>query len=473
MCAIALANRLPNDIEITLIDTADADATDVFYGNVTSQTSYDFLLSLGITEPELLLETDTAFSLGTRYENWGLQKRYWTQSFHIPLPIFEGVDFHHFVIRHHQTSARPCSLEPYIMSVQAAEHGVFAHPPEGRKIPLASVEYGYQFSPKSWTDFFKTVLTKTRVKQIKQSIKAINRENEIVLSLSLDDGTTLKADFYIDCSGQEAILATSGKRDWHGNRELRALSSFEKSETLGAVKRTLTATEYGWNSETPLRQCLSYLTICAPETQGDILDLPGEENRKIIDVKVGHLDKAWEGNCLSLGHSAAIMEPLTPAPIMLLQRDICRLLELFPVSDDMRIDSREYNRRFTDDYMHAGLFQRAFFTIEGLPDTPYWSAAQKEPVCEKLEAKISQFKSRGVFVKYDYEPFNQQDWAILHFGLGHIPKRYDPLADRIEKDKIEKTLTQMRLAITQMAEKMPPLHVYMLGLLKYLKEKHG
>ena len=62
---------------------------------------------------------------------------------------------------------------------------------------------------------------------------------------------------------------------------------------------------------------------------------------------------------------------------------------------------------------------------------------------------------------------------MLHLGLGRQPERYDPLADHIPDDQLKNRLTQMRGAIEMMAKKMPPHHVYMTGLLKYLKEKHG
>ena len=44
---------------------------------------------------------------------------------------------------------------------------------------------------------------------------------------------------------------------------------------------------------------------------------------------------------------------------MLLQKDIERMLELIPISHDMKIEGKEYNRRFTEDYIHASTFENA------------------------------------------------------------------------------------------------------------------
>lgn len=473
MTATALAHILPKDIELILLDVPGSSNTDMLYGTVTSPLSYNFHLKMGITEPELLLETDTAFSLGTRYVNWGAQGRSWVQSFHIPLPIFEGVDFHHFITRRHKLNSEPCSLEPYIMSIEAAYKGVFAHPPEQRNTPLASVEYGYQFSPDNWADFYAKSIDQKRVTRLSGEIGKVHHEGDIVRSLSLKDGRKIDADLYIDCSGQKSEILSCFGIERNTRHSLRAMVTHQPLEKLGAVCRTLTAMDFGWSSETPLQTGTRHLTVYHPESESAALQSHGTPDCDPDAVQLGQRGFAWRGNCVALGHAAAVLEPLSPAPIMLLQRDIERLLELIPVSEDMTVERREYNRRFTDDYNHATLFQRALFEITGQPDTAYWQAARAQPVCDKLLAKLTQFKSRGTFVQYDYELFNQQDWAMLHLGMGRIPARYDPLADRISEAQIDATLSRMHAAITQMSKKMPPHDVYMTGLLRYLKEKHG
>jgi len=63
-------------------------------------------------------------------------------------------------------------IEPYIMPAAAAYKGVFAHPPEGRKIPLASAEYGYQFSPASLVTLMRAKLKTLGVTHIISGITA-------------------------------------------------------------------------------------------------------------------------------------------------------------------------------------------------------------------------------------------------------------------------------------------------------------
>ncbi len=473
MCAVGLSHVLPSNINITFIETPNADNKDMLYGTVAAPETYAFLLSLGISEPELLFKTGTNFSLGTQYRNWGAKARTWVQSFHLPLPIFDGVDFHHYAVRYHRQTGRPVRLEPYIMSVQAACRGVFAHPPSERKIPLADVEYGYNYAPEEWAGLFAPHASCNRLHNIQSGIETVKFSGDRISSIKLTNGRSIEADLYIDCTGDAAKLSSKTARVWLGRRQLQVSAGMTQSPENGRVCRVVTGSEHGWTSETPLRTGVHYLDVCERGAKAASRQNHSSIGNRSVDVTIGRAEAPWRGNCLALGLSAAILEPLTTAPMTLLQRDVNRLLELIPLTPDMRVESREYNRRFKDDYTHAGLFQRAFFACSENMTPNYWRAAQSEPMCEKLMAKIQQFKSRGALVQYDHEPFNPQEWTMLHFGLGHIPERYDVLADRMPLERLEKTLDQMRMAILRTAEKMPPHEVYMSNLLKYLKDNHG
>jgi len=92
---------------------------------------------------------------------------------------------------------------------------------------------------------------------------------------------------------------------------------------------------------------------------------------------------------------------------------------------------------------------------------------------KKLANKITQFQNRGTIVQYDLEPFGKEDWIQQHFGMGRLPQRYDPLADRANETQIVQTFEQIRAANKALAQKMPPHHIYMKKLLEYFRKKHG
>jgi tryptophan halogenase len=318
---------------------------------------------------------------------------------------------------------------------------------------------------------------------------------QTIAAIALQNGKSLSADLYIDCSGPAAKLMTALPAAAAAQpnappsnappRRLKAAARFETQAKLGPPRRRLIAHNFGWQSETPLQGRQQHLIIYDPASQAAALEALGGAPSESAEIEIKRLDTPWRGNCAAIGQSAAAIEPLTPAPMMMLQADISRLLELIPVGEDMTIERREYNRRFRGDHAHAALFGAAFFAANAKAGprasgnldlgSPYWRAAKayyaRADADGKLRAKLTQFKSRGALVTFDCEPFSPQDWVMLYFGLGHDPARYDPLADRMPSAQVEATLARMKMAIAQMAEKMPPHHVYMTNLLRYLKEQ--
>jgi tryptophan halogenase len=175
---------------------------------------------------------------------------------------------------------------------------------------------------------------------------------------------------------------------------------------------------------------------------------------------------------VAVGQAAGVLEPLTPAPMLLLQRDIERIASLIPFSTDMSVERREYNRQCDEDYTHAELFNRAFFETPPLTDSPYWRAAREQPVPDKLATKIAQFASRGLLVAYDLEPFNPEDWNILHHGMGRVPRRYDRVADRASESEVRQYLANRRRDIENLVKTMPSHHRYVTQLAHHLRQRN-
>ncbi len=464
MAAAALSSQLPESVRMTLVDCQDNSDTDLFYGSVTGPSSYDFNLSAGVSEPRLVLESDTAFSFGTCYMKWA--GRSWVQCFELPLPIPDQVSFHHYL-----TQQRIDDLEPFLISAMAARRGSFAHPPEQNDHPLSRAEYGYQFDPRSYGGLFAKATG--RVEKIAAEISGIERDENGITAIRLSNGQVKQADLYVDCSGPKALLLSALGAAYSGVRRLRAAASRKSADVLGPPCRTVVAHDFGWQAETPLKGSTARLTVFAPEMEASALAAHSETPSQTAEVTIGRRPLAWCGNCVAVGHAAAVIEPLTHAPIMMLQRDLERLLSLIPLSGEMAVERREYNRQFDEDCTNIVLFHRALFEVPGLPDTPYWNGARSEAVPEKLKRKLELFESRGALVTYDLEPFNPEDWTILHYGIGRRPTGYDRVADKASAGKVREYLSNMRRGIENVVKAMPSHDIYVAKLTRYLMQQKG
>jgi tryptophan halogenase len=115
MTAAALARQLPPAMQITWVKAPDARDADLFFGSVAPPSAYAFNLTAAVAEPRLIVDTDTTFSWGTRFVDWGADRHSWVQCFHLPLPVVGGVLFHHHLCDRESASSSPfcCRLSPH------------------------------------------------------------------------------------------------------------------------------------------------------------------------------------------------------------------------------------------------------------------------------------------------------------------------------------------------------------------------
>ena len=457
MVVAALARTLDPRIKLLHLNASDDANGDLLYGHVTAPTAYSFLQSIGVDEPTLYGKTRSSFGFGTQYKTWS-QANEWVQAYHLPFPLIEGIPLQHFLTR------RSRGLGALLISAEAALAGRFAHPPEDPKSPLSRAEYGYQFSPAEWTACLLNARPEGRVQTLSGTISDVISDDAGRHRVRMHSGDVVEADLLIDCTGlSRRLISVQGT--FERRYDCQVTLQRRNDNALGAPLRIVEGHANGWTATVNLQGAMERLSVGAPEDMG-------AESQHSVVATVGRVREAWIGNVVAIGHSAHVLEPLTPAPMMLLQRDIERLLELIPVSADTSAERREYNRRFNDDAEHAELFHNAVMIGSRYEEGTYWSDARRHALSPKLDRKIQQFEGRGLLAKYDLEPFNDEDWTILHFGVGRMPKRYDRQIDHLSDVEIDQKLNGLAQAVQATVTRMPPHQLYVEKMKRYF-EKQG
>ena len=416
MAAAHLSRTAPPGVDIIVLDADAAPDTDALYGQVLPPEFYDFHLSLGTDEPELLQTTDTAFALGTALTNWGGHS--WTQPFHLPLQSIDNVPLHTLVAQEPRVS-----LQPFLVSAVAARAGRFAHPPEDAGNPLSRAEYGYIFDPVELTAFYRAAATR---------VEMANGEVE--------------ADFHIRTAAPES-----------GDTTFRAKLTRTPAKSTEHPMRKLAATLDGWQSEAVTRTTRLRMEVGTNIGGGSSFHPHSNP-------------EPWQGDTVRIGHAARVVDPLTVAPIRLLLRDLQRLADLFPLTADTAVEAREFNRVAADDTEHADIFHRAHFSGVDLPGSGYHQHFSTPP-SPKLARKLTQYEARAYLVSYDHEPFDALDWAVLHDGLRRKPRRHDTLAMGADGNNVRSALGELHTGVEAVVRKMPPHPIYLGKLLAYLERK--
>ena len=448
---------------VGLIETGHAPDTDLFYGTVLGPFADALHRRAGLDEGSLLRATRAAFSWGTAYQDWNAPGHAWVQAYHQPFAGVGGTEFHQHLLR------LGLPLEPLLVSAQAGLRGVFAHPPADPRSPLSRAEYGYQVDPFDLGAAFGGA--QKGQDAISSGIARIALGPDGIDSVELADGRRVAATLYVDATGPDARLLSALGTQRTGTRRLGALASVRPGDARAAPLCTLRAAPYGWQAKTPLRPGAHLLTVHAEgeEDEAAARAAHADPDARDATITLGRTATPWTQNCVGIGQASHASEPLTPAPLLGLYRDIARLLDLVPLSADQAVERREFNRRAGEDARHIDLFTGAFFAGGDEPNTAYRREGRSATADEKLDRKRAQWASRGLLVAFDLEPFTREDWLILHTGLGPRPRRYDRLADGADEDATRRSLQGLKAAIDTLTERMPPSDRYATQYLAYLE----
>lgn len=156
-------------------------------------------------------------------------------------------------------------------------------------------------------------------------------------------------------------------------------------------------------------------------------------------LKAGRRARAMAGNIVAVGTAYGVIGAADGGDLQLLQSAVSRLVALFPTGSAA---AAEYNR----------LSQAA---LERARDMAIlrWGELANPP--EPLAWKIAQFESRGRVVMYDEETWPEAAWVHAFLARGIVPRRWDPLVERMPAERRREVLSRMRQVLEQTAEAMP------------------
>ncbi|HEY4968923.1 MAG TPA: tryptophan 7-halogenase, partial [Steroidobacteraceae bacterium] len=138
----------------------------------------------------------------------------------------------------------------------------------------------------------------------------------------------------------------------------------------------------------------------------------------------------WEGNCVAVGGSACVLDPIHDVDLHALQLGLVHLLSLFPVTGQFAVERTEYNRIMRSHYERIRDFQCAFYAVAPF-DGEYWQQARGQSVPPALSHKIATFRARGQIAPMEDETFPSDSWQAIFMGLGVAPESWPPTIDRI------------------------------------------
>ncbi|HEX7719506.1 MAG TPA: tryptophan 7-halogenase, partial [Woeseiaceae bacterium] len=308
------------------------------------------LAVMGVDQSEFVRHTDATFKQSTKFTNWLTADGH---SFHHPFSLERTTPVDTVGRRWLRSNrsipfAETLSVQPGLCEMNLAPQ--MAGPWDfGPPLP-----YGYHLDEVKFADYLRLVCAARGVNRYAEGLASVDlTENGNIAALNTTNGKRLEADLFVDCSGAQALLSEKELGvEWYDCSRWLLCDRVTVMQVPyehfypGHVHpyTTATALSAGWVLEIPLRDrrslryvhCSDFLDRAAAEAE-----LRAFAGRHAVSLEVetngftsGRRANAWVGNCIAIGNSAAMTEPLVSTHLYMCSLAAAMLAEHFPLGDE-------------------------------------------------------------------------------------------------------------------------------------------
>ena len=469
MTAATFARILgPDYAKITLVESDEIGIIGV--GEATIPQMATFNRMLGLDEDQFVRETKGSFKLGIQFVNWGrIGHRYFHPFGRYGLDM-KGVSFHAYYLRLRQLGEAP-EVDAWSLQAMAARDDKFMRGIDAGNSPLSDIAYAYHFDAGLYARFLRRYAEERGVVRREGRIVDVKLRGEdgFVQSVTMQDGSEIEADLFVDCSGFRGLIIEqalkAGYTDWsHYLPCNRAIAVPCASVDAWTPYTRSTAHKAGWQWRIPLQHRIGNGHVFSSHHMSDdeatailMANLDGEPlaDPRVVPFTTGHRNRMRVKNCVALGLAGGFLEPLESTSIWLIQSGLSRFLTMFPDRDFNQADIDRYNRIMTTDYEEIRDFLVLHYHATERTDSPFWDYCRTMAIPERLAEKMRVFRSHGRAFRENEELFNDTSWFAVMLGQLIEPGSHDPVADAMPLDETRARLAHIREAVANSAAYMP------------------
>ncbi|MFW8591941.1 tryptophan halogenase family protein [Glaciecola sp. 2405UD65-10] len=392
-------------VNITLVESPNIPRISV--GEATIPSMRHLLAVVGVDELDFMRATQASFKQSIKYVNWVNNDH---SFYHHPFSRLTPQPLDNSAEKWLQSDQKipfmeTCSIQPLVCEMGLAPKALGQ---TGKKAPL---QYAYHMNAQKFADYLTDFSTKRGVKHIFANLESVEmKDSTTIKSVLLDNGDTLEADLFVDCTGAKALLIE--KQLDVGFEDCSQWLLCDRAVTMhvpydthypGMVRpyTTATALSNGWVWDIPMRdrRSVGYVHssqfISEEDAKKELIKYQGENcedlDIRTVNFKVGRREQAWKGNCVAIGLSAGFVEPLESTGLYLSDLGVVALAEHFPFDDaHNEVLSTRYNRILSNRYYEILDFINMHYCLSKRDDTAFWKEVQKpEHINPRLKAKLA------------------------------------------------------------------------------------
>jgi tryptophan halogenase len=462
MVAACLSKTMGKLLDITLVESDEIGTVGV--GEATIPAIFTFHQLLELDEREFMAATGATFKLGIRFENWREPGHAYIHSFGLTGKDHWTAGFQHFWL---EGCRRGLARDygDYCLELRAAEENRFAH------LPRQGLNHAFHLDATRYGAFLRRFSEGYGVRRHEGKIATVDLDpaSGDIASLTLESGTRIEGDLFIDCTGFRALLIGQALgvpyEDWsHWLPCDRALAVQTKSVGDAIPYTRSIAHEAGWRWRIPLQHRvgngLVYSSRYLDDERARELLLSSIEGETVTAPRPlrfvpGQRREVWRRNCVAIGLASGFIEPLESTSIHLIQRGTIRLMQMFPSEGIAATDVEEYNRQAQAEIEHIRDFIVLHYHVTRRDDTPFWRYCRTMDIPASLRHRIELFRETARVFRIPNELFAENSWIQVMLGQGLAPERQHPIAKLMNDRELGEFLERIRGDVERTVAQLP------------------
>ena len=475
MTAAAFCKTFP-EWDITIITGGDP----IGVGESTTPHMNQYLHYMGIPDAVFMPAARATYKSSSRFEGFVAEG----EVFHYP----NGQSVNSDLFYHDWMQAKafyPDSLPPFadvfMPFVTVAEEG---------RLPLndqslfpydLSKDRSFHINGAAFANYLKDTFCQD-ITVVDSKVKSVRYDGRRIASVMVERGPydikpkEIYGDLYIDCTGQESALSGSLSRWIDFDTILTDTALVFKTEYLNRKKEMVPYTNAramsaGWQWTIPTYDFVSrgYVYSSKFISDDEAWEEFGYDDAKKITFRNGRHERAWTGNCVSIGLSYGFIEPLESTSLFNTHHGILALMDILR---EEKLPGQFARDRFNHDlseHMDGWReFVEAHYYYSHRRDTPFWRAVTDEV---EYPQEGSHDTVRHMMVSGDPIPTGHLPIAFILAGSGYtnINKRHadyfqtPSLLQRKVVDDWQKQYEKRK----RLADSMPYMCDYLSGTFDY------
>lgn len=439
------AKKILPDAQITLVESKDVGILGAGEGTTPHFVSFTDLVDIPISR--LIQETNSTIKAAIKFTNWN----------------GDGDHYYHGFATRYDLGFRSCNPSDYEYSGNAglaanaalgdslSDFDLVDKLGEAGKVPFIRNElspdhvpnsifcfnnfsgFAMHFDARQIAEVFAKVAQERGITRIEGKVARVEKnQNDEIMGVVLEDGSTIGADFFFDCTGfARLLIGKSYKSPWKSYAEYlpadSAIPFFLPAEEGEIPPYTESiAMKYGWMWKIPLQHRYgcgyvfdSSLTT-EEEAKAEIEEFLGHEieSPKTFKFEAGYYETPWVKNCIAVGLSSGFFEPLEAtsiwSTIATLRRAFANVTSLFDRDQEV-IDT--FNSTISDFTENIGDFIY-FHYITKRDDTSFWKRFSRENAPQKVQKILSLWdKTIPEYHLFSQDAFLLESWMAVASGL--------------------------------------------------------